>query len=176
MHQGRVDAAAAVLRPHIKVLMGRVAFMANTNRPGGGGSAARRKISPPSPHLNSGFSFRCATSAVSSTTCPRDALTSTASGFIRRSRSRFIRWCVALSRLQCRLTTCRGRGGRDRQDCRERRNEQRRGDDSPMQNIYVHTVQLSLLCSFITYICLLEHLLHRRQTLAVHGRLPVVPE
>mmetsp|Transcript_16288 Transcript_16288/g.40527 ORF Transcript_16288/g.40527 Transcript_16288/m.40527 type:complete len:318 (+) Transcript_16288:174-1127(+) len=58
-----------------------------------------------SPHLKSGLARRCATSAASSITGPRAALTSTAFFFIMFRRDAFMRWCVALSRLQCSDTT-----------------------------------------------------------------------
>ena len=58
-------------------------------------------------HLKLGLALRCSTSATSSTTGPRAALTSTASSFIIPSRSLLIRCVVVSSSAQCRLTTCR---------------------------------------------------------------------
>jgi hypothetical protein len=68
-------------------------------------------LSERAPALKWGLALRCATSATSSITGPRAALTSTASGFIISRRSLFRRWRVVASRLQCRLTTCGQRVG-----------------------------------------------------------------
>jgi hypothetical protein len=61
------------------------------------------------PALKFGLARRCSTSAASSTTGPLAVLTSTASGFIRRSCALLMRCRVVASRLQCRLTTCGAR-------------------------------------------------------------------